>query len=98
MPVYIVARIDIQDREAYARYEAGFMDILNQHPGQILSVDEAPTVLEGEWPHTRTVLLQFETQQAALDWYQSEAYQNLAKHRFAASTGHVAMLAGLPAA
>jgi len=27
--------------------------------GKLLAVDEAPTVKEGDWPYTRTVLIEF---------------------------------------
>ena len=94
MSVSVVARIDIHDRERYGQYEAGFMEIFERHDGEMLSVEEAPEVLEGEWPVTRTVLIRF-PQKAALEaWYRSEDYQRLAEHRFAASVGNVAMLNG----
>ena len=95
MSVYIVARIDIDDRERYAQYEAGFMEIFARHGGRLLSVDEAPEVIEGEWPATRTVLIEFPDREAAMAWYRSEDYQQLAQHRFAASRGDIAMLTSL---
>lgn len=95
MSVYIVARIDIEDREGYGRYEAGFMEIFAPHGGRLLAVDEAPEVLEGAWPVTRTVLIEFPDRDAALTWYRSEDYQHLARHRFAASQGDIAMLKSL---
>ena len=48
-------------------------------------MDEAPGVLEGEWPHTRTVLIEFPSFQDAKDWFMSEEYQELATHRHAAA-------------
>ena len=47
MSSYVVAQITINDREKYARYEAGFMDVFDQFGGQILAVDEAPESIEG---------------------------------------------------
>lgn len=95
MSVYIVARIDIEDRERYGQYEAGFMEIFASHGGKLLAVDESPEVIEGEWPVTRTVLIEFPDRDAALAWYRSEDYQQLAQHRFAASKGDIAMLTSL---
>ena len=95
MTVYTIARITIEDRDEYAKYEAGFMDIFQKYDGTLLSVDEAPEVLEGEWSATRSVLISFPTKQAMKDWYNSEEYQALAKHRFAASNGEVLVVAGL---
>jgi uncharacterized protein (DUF1330 family) len=94
MTHYLIARLDINDREEYSKYEAGFMEIFNQYDGKMLSVDEAPKLLEGEWPVTRTVLVEFPSEASAMAWYQSEAYQTLAQHRFASSDGNVVLLKG----
>ncbi len=96
--MYIIALINIHDREEYARYEAGFVEIFTQYKGQMLAVDEAAEVIEGEWPHTRTVLIEFPTRDDALAWYQSDAYQKLAQHRFDASSANIVFLESLPAA
>jgi uncharacterized protein (DUF1330 family) len=95
MPVYAIATLNIHDRTQYAEYEAGFMAILDQYDGKILSVDESPVVLEGQWPFTRTVLLEFTDADELQRWYGSDAYQTLMKHRLAASDGHVVIINGL---
>ena len=59
MSVYILAKIDITDRQVYAKYEEGFMAIFKRYGGRLLSVDEDPMVLEGTWPETRTVMAEF---------------------------------------
>ncbi|MDZ7670548.1 MAG: DUF1330 domain-containing protein [Gammaproteobacteria bacterium] len=95
MSVYAVAVINIHDRDPYQRYEEGFMDIFAKYQGTLLAVDEAPTVLEGEWPWTRTVLLEFPDENSLHAWYDSEEYQALAQHRFAGSQASIAMVKGL---
>lgn len=57
MPCYFVARIEVKDQEAYQRYLEGTGPVLEQFGGTVLAVDEDVTVLEGEWPATRTVLV-----------------------------------------
>ena len=96
MTTYVVAQITINDREKYAKYEAGFMDIFSRFAGQLLAVDESPQVAEGNWPHTRTVLLQFPSLEDAQAWYQSSDYQALANHRWQASVADIAFIQGLP--
>ena len=95
MTCYVVATLNIHDREQYSQYEAGFMEIFQRFQGSLLSVDEQPTLLEGTWSWTRTVLIEFPTKDAAVDWYNCEAYQNLMQHRLAASSGNVVLLEGL---
>jgi len=95
MPVYVVAELTITDRAEYARYEAGFLPIWQKYRGELLAVEETPTVLEGAWPHTRTVLLRFPDATEAERWYRSPEYQALAQHRWNASRANVALLTGL---
>ena len=47
MSHYIIAQIEIADREEYGKYESGFMDIFIKYQGKLLSVDEEPQLLEG---------------------------------------------------
>jgi uncharacterized protein (DUF1330 family) len=91
----VVAVLNIADRGGYARYEEGFMDIFSKHAGQVLAVDETPRVIEGDWPHMRTVLVSFPSAEDFDAWYGSREYQDLAQHRLSASTASVAMLNGL---
>ena len=95
MSVYVIATIDIHDRQTYGRYEAGFVEIFARYDGEVLSVDESPEVLEGSWPATRTVLLRFPDRGALRAWYDSDDYQTLMQHRLSASIGNIAMLNGI---
>jgi uncharacterized protein (DUF1330 family) len=95
MSVFLIATLNIHDRSAYAEYEAGFMEIFTQHEGELMAVDEAPTVLEGEWPYSRTVLIRFPNTDSLNRWYTSDAYQGLVRHRFAASTGNAIVIKAL---
>lgn len=97
MSVYGIALINISDRAGYAGYERGFMDIFKRFKGRLLAVDEVPLVKEGDWPHTRTVLLEFPDQVEFDRWYHSDAYQALAKQRFTSSQGSVAVIRSLSA-
>jgi uncharacterized protein (DUF1330 family) len=94
MPAYVVAKLTITDPETYALYGAGFMQIFAPYGGKVLSVDEAPEVIEGAWPCTRTVLLEFPTKDSMRAWYRSADYQALARYRFAASSADIVMLQG----
>ncbi len=95
MAHYLIAQIDIKDREKYAKYEAGFLDIFLTYKGKILSVEENEHLLEGQWPFTRTVLIEFPSQEDALEWYNSKEYQVLVQHRLAASTANIVIISGL---
>ncbi len=95
MSAYAIALIKIRDRVRYATYERQFMNVLVQFGGEVLGVDDAPRVLEGDWPGERTVLLRFPDEAALRRWYDSAAYQEIARDRQAASSGSIAIISGL---
>ena len=97
MSIYLIAQLQIHDRERYSKYSGGFMEIFERYGGTILAVDESVEPLEGEWDFTRTVLLEFPSEAQARQWYQSPEYQALAQHRFASADANVVMVKGLNA-
>ena len=86
MTVYILSRLTIHDRAEYDKYENQFEEVFAHFNGKLLSVDEEPLVLAGEWEATRSVLMEFPSQEDAFTWMQSDAYQRISKHRNAGST------------
>jgi uncharacterized protein (DUF1330 family) len=94
MSCYFVAKISVRDRERYARYLAGTDEVLEAHEGKVLAVDEDVTVLEGQWNCTRTVLIEFPSEESAEAWYKSPEYQSIAVHRLAASSTDAVFVKG----
>src|ERR1700720_3483854 len=88
---YVILTEAIKDPEgmkAYGRAAGAAMGGVN-----ILAVDTAPKVIEGGWHGDQTVVLEFESVDAARAWYESEAYQNAAKLREAAADCNAVILA-----
>ena len=94
MTVYCIAQLRFTDRAAYDRYQAGFMAAFRGSGGRVLAADEAPAVLEGEWPFQKAVLIEFADEQAARAWSESPAYQAIAADRRAGATGPVLLIRG----
>jgi uncharacterized protein (DUF1330 family) len=94
MSTYFVAHITIHDPNEYDRYLARFDAVFEKYRGRVLAVDDAPTVLEGEWPTGRTVLMEFPDDGELRRWYDSPEYQEIAKHRRTASIAAIAMVSG----
>ena len=97
MSVYIIARFKIHDRSEYDSYSAGFAEVFQQFDGKMLSIDEDPMVLAGEWEYTRSVIIEFPSKESALAWMTSDAYQAIAKHRDAGSTANSILVKSLEA-
>lgn len=94
MAVYLIAQLTIHDRDGYNRYEAGFMEVFEQFDGKMLSIDEEPMVLDGDFAATRSVLIEFPSKASALAWMTSPGYQQIAKHRMAASVANSILVRG----
>lgn len=94
MTVYLVGHIDITDRDRYADYEAGFMDVFAKYNGEFVAVDDTPESLEGEADYTRCVIIRFPDADSAHAWYDSEGYQQLAAIRWEASASRITLIEG----
>ena len=94
MSAYIIALLEIHDREEYLKYQSGFREIFSNYNAEILVAEEEPTVLEGEWPYARTVVLQFVDENEAKRWYESDEYQVLVQHRFLAARTNLILAKG----
>jgi uncharacterized protein (DUF1330 family) len=89
---YVILTEAIKDPEgmkAYGKAAGAAMVGVN-----ILAVDTAPKVVESSWHGNQTVVLEFESVDAARAWYESEAYQKAAKLRQAAADCNVVVLSG----
>jgi uncharacterized protein (DUF1330 family) len=95
MSAYFLALIDIHDQAGYERYLAGFDEVFERYEGRVLAVEDAPRVLEGQWPAARTVLIEFPSEAELRRWYASPEYQRLALHRREASVASIAVISGL---
>jgi uncharacterized protein (DUF1330 family) len=81
MSCYVIAQIKINDSKEYQKYLDGSETVFSRYRGKYLAVDEAPLVLEGHWNYDRTVVIQFESRRDFEDWYTSEEYQRILRHR-----------------
>lgn len=90
---YIVFKESVHDQAAMDRYSAAAMPAI-AGKAQVLVVDPQPQVLEGDWAATQTVVLEFESPEAAREWYESEEYQAAIPLRQAAADTDVVLLSG----
>jgi uncharacterized protein (DUF1330 family) len=95
MTHYFVAQIKINDPNEYEKYLDRFDDIFSHYKGAYLAIDESPTLLEGEWNYTKSVLIKFNSKQDFEDWYYSKDYQSILKHRLKASKCDTILIEGV---
>ncbi|MGV9800349.1 DUF1330 domain-containing protein [Mycobacterium sp. NPDC003449] len=91
---YVILTEDIKDPAGMAEYAklAGKA----MAGATIVAVDQKPETIEGTWHGTQTVVLEFESVEAARAWYHSDAYQAAAKVRRGAADCNGVILSGFP--
>lgn len=92
---YVIFTEAITDRAGMDAYGRAAGPSMTGHAVSVLAVDQQPEVLEGEWHGDQTVVLEFESVDAARDWYTSTAYQAALPLRQAAADTNVVILSGL---
>jgi len=94
MTVYLIVQLKMTDRAAYDRYQARFFDVFKKFSGRLLSADEKPTVLEGNWDRDKLVLMSFPDEAALQAWAESPEYLEISKDRKAGAEAIVVLAKG----
>src|SRR5215218_1725183 len=94
MTVYVIVQLKMTDRAAYDRYQARFFGVFRKFSGRLLSADENPDVLEGDWDRDKLVLMSFPDAAAYRAWADSPEYQEISKDRKAGAQGIVLLAKG----
>jgi len=95
MNYYFVAQIKINNQDEYQKYLDRVDDIFSRFNGEYLAVDESPVLLEGKWDYTKSVLIKFNSKQDFENWYYSDDYQEILKHRLKSSWCDTILVKGL---
>ena len=87
MAAYFVAQYVVNDPAGYGEYQKLAGPTIAAAGGEIVSFDVAAETIEGTPPGPQTVIVKFESSEAAKAWYDSPAYQEALPKRLAATTG-----------
>ena len=91
---YVILTESIKDPAGMEAYSRAAGPSMAQGGASVLAVDGRPQLLEGDWHGDRTVVLEFESVEAARAWYESEAYGRAKLLRRAAADSNVVIIAG----
>lgn len=89
---YVILTEDVKDPEGMKAYGAVAGKAMAS--ATILAVERNAETLEGQWHGSQTVLLEFDSVDAARDWYNSEQYQEAVKLRQAAADCNAVIIGG----
>lgn len=91
---YIIARADVRDAEAYAKYAAGAFEAIKAYGGKPLARGGKFEALEGTG-RQRNVILEFESFDRAVEYYRSAQYQAVKAMREGAADIEIVAVEGV---
>jgi uncharacterized protein (DUF1330 family) len=91
---YIVAEIEVTNPDDYEEYRRQVPATIAAHGGRYLVRAGAAQLLEGTGGPGRMVVLEFDSQEKALAWYNSPEYQAILPHRLRNTTGRLVCVEG----
>ncbi len=94
MSAYVIYQGDVTDEVAYEEYKALASKTVGDHGGTYLVRGGSWTALEGDAPPARTVVIRFDSVEAAKEWYQGSEYGKARPIRQAASNGSLYIVEG----
>ena len=87
MPAYFIAQYVVKDPKLYREYQVAAAPTISASGGEVVAFDVAAETIEGAPPGPHTVIVKFESTEAAKAWYGSPGYQAVVGKRLAATDG-----------
>lgn len=87
MSVYFIAQYVVKNPDLYLEYQAGAGPTIQAAGGELVAFDVAAETVEGTPPGPQTVIIRFDSTEAAKAWYESDAYQAVVGKRLEATDG-----------
>jgi uncharacterized protein (DUF1330 family) len=91
---YVILTEAIRDQAGMNAYSRAAARSMAEAGARVLAVEGEPEVLEGQWHGDRTVVLEFESVEAARGWYESAEYAKAKPLRQAAAETNAVLVAG----
>ena len=95
MPAYVFVEVDITNPEGYREYSQLVPATIQKYGGRFLHRGGSVSVLEGDWPQIRRVIIEFPSVEAARQWWDSPEYEKPKALRRANSKGRLLLLEGV---
>jgi len=94
MSAYLLAMETVHDEAMFAEYRKQVVATVEAFGGRFVARGGKLTVLEGEWQHPRTVIIEFPSRESAEGWYKSADYQKIIGLRLKSTSGNLVILDG----
>ena len=87
MAAYFIAQYVVKNPDLYREYQAGAGPTIQAAGAELVAFDVAAETVEGTPPGPQTVVIKFESTEAAKAWYNSPEYQAVVGKRLEATEG-----------
>jgi len=94
MKAYVIAAETVKDEAMFAAYRKEVPVTVASFGGKFIARGGELTILEGEWPHPRLVIIEFPSRSAAEGWYRSPEYQKSLPLRLNSTVGNLIIVDG----
>jgi uncharacterized protein (DUF1330 family) len=95
MTAYLIAAETVSDEAMFAEYRKQVVATVAPFGGKFIARGGQLTLLEGEWPHSRLVIIEFPSRASAEEWYRSSAYQKIIALRLKSTSGSLVIVDGV---
>ena len=95
MSGYVIAQIDLKNKEGYKEYAEKVPNTVKNYGGEYLFRAGEFKTLEGVWNFKRNVIIKFPSYEKALEWYNSEEYKPIKQIRLDNAEGTNIIIKGL---
>jgi uncharacterized protein (DUF1330 family) len=95
MKAYLIAVETVHDDAMFADYRKRVGSTVKPFGGQFIAAGGKLTVLEGQWQHPGTVIIEFPSRESAEGWYSSAEYQEIIDLRLKSTNGTLVILDGI---
>jgi uncharacterized protein (DUF1330 family) len=94
MTAYVIFLEVVQDHAGFAKYREKVVWTLQPFGGTFLVRGGNFTVLEGEWPYERCVVIAFPSRDMAEAWYRSKDYTQILPQRLGSMKSNAIIVDG----
>jgi uncharacterized protein (DUF1330 family) len=92
---YFIAEVQVQNPDGYNEYRSQVMATVEAYGGRFLVRGGETALVEGGPQPARIVVLEFDSPERAMEWYNSPEYQRILPIRLANTTGRALCSAGV---
>jgi uncharacterized protein (DUF1330 family) len=94
MSAYVIANVDTSDPGRYEEYKVMAQETIARFGGRYLARGGRMRLVEGDWRLTRVVVLEFDSFDTAVAWWESEMYAPAKALRQSLSTTDMVIVDG----